>query len=74
MTPEIEKDSQPTGDPALASASGSDHYREIRCEECGEMFDVFKAKVGDRILENSLSGLKDINNPWAECPHCGCRI
>jgi hypothetical protein len=67
---DIEKSERPAG---FTASRGSDHECEIRCEECGEMFDVMKAKVGDRILENSLSGLKDVNNPWAECPHCGCR-
>jgi hypothetical protein len=44
---------------------------DIRCRNCSRLFDVMKAEVGDRYLENSLTGLKDINNPWVKCPHCG---
>lgn len=50
---------------------GSPFEHGIRCDNCHKWFDVTKANVGSRILENTLSGLKDISNPWAECPHCG---
>mgnify|MGYP000738814172 CR=1 FL=1 len=40
--------------------------RDIRCENCSRLFDVMKAEVGDRTLENTLTGLKDLNNPWVK--------
>jgi DNA-directed RNA polymerase subunit RPC12/RpoP len=51
--------------------SGSTADRDIRCKNCSRLFDVMEAEVGDRTLENTLTGLKDINNPWVKCPHCG---
>jgi DNA-directed RNA polymerase subunit RPC12/RpoP len=56
---------------ALASVSGSTADSDIRCHHCHKLFDVMKAEVGARTLPNTLTGLKDMNNPWVKCPHCG---
>ena len=60
----------------VSSAVGSakaepEHAHDIRCENCGQLFDVMKAEVGERTMPNTLTGLKDHNNPWVKCPKCG---
>lgn len=44
---------------------------DFRCENCHRLFDLNKANIGRRIIENTFTGLKDLENPWVECPHCG---
>lgn len=66
-----EKRVEPEGGAPVRSTECSTADRDIRCRNCNRLFDVMQAEVGDRTLENTLTGLKDINNPWVKCPHCG---
>jgi len=67
-----EKRAEPAEARAGSSAwSGSTANRDIRCTNCFKLFDVMAAEVGARTLENTLTGLEDMNNPWVKCPHCG---